>query len=789
MKEFAFQVKAIDQIKQSILTLWKTPNRQIPIVFKSPTGSGKTYMMAEALNGLVGDPQTPENIAYIWITFSDSLAMQSKDKFQKYFGTSIKNDLLSLNDINSKQKLLPNSILFINWQKLVSNQASDRQLKLRRPDSQLLQKESGLYFEDFIEKTHSDNIDIALVIDESHKNATTNLAQDIIDIIDPKLIIDVSATPKYIPTLDDIEDKKAGYIRVKHPEVVEAGLIREKILLQSKDELIHTSESDLDLKLLELGMKRRILLKEEYQKIGKDINPLMLIQLPNDDQLQKEQGLKTKEEIVLEFFKEKNVDIDKQVAFWFDGREVNMNHIDYFKSDVDFMLFKQAAGTGWDCPRAQVLVMFREIKGSVFYIQTLGRILRMTEPGKSIDYNNTPLLRQGYLYTNYHRDEVEVPGGNETKVIQCTEVKECFIKDIENLSWESETISRVDYGDLVNAVEFQKSFITTLNDFFDLPETCLLNECEIMLEKKGIQLQPSINSTIITNMEISDYDTALDKLKTADESVIIELSNHDIEKLFNISCIKILEDQTSTQTKVGNISRSWGTLKSSIRLWFKKTLPNRSSLEHYKIFIEEISKGPNSIFRKAIIASLKNYYPIKKQLLKDREEILSQSNVTEFNFDNEWCFDSSYSEIKQKKYLLYKFYLKQSYQGKENEIGFSKFLDENEEIQWWYKNGDSGSQNFSLRYFNTTEQQIKLFYPDWIIRFKDGRIGILDTKGGSTLNTEGRAKGLQRKLQELGGNFVGGIVKSENGTFYICTDEDYNDVTPSENKWLNFDSL
>jgi hypothetical protein len=31
------------------------------------------------------------------------------------------------------------------------------------------------------------------------------------------------------------------------------------------------------------------------------------------------------------------------------------------------MLFKQAAGTGWDCPRAHVLVMYREINSASFY--------------------------------------------------------------------------------------------------------------------------------------------------------------------------------------------------------------------------------------------------------------------------------------------------------------------------------------------------------------------------------------------------------------------------------------
>lgn len=74
-------------------------------------------------------------------------------------------------------------------------------------------------------------------------------------------------------------------------------------------------------------------------------------------------------------------------------------------SPIEFLLFKQAAGTGWDCPRAQVLVMYREIKSPVFRTQTLGRILRNPEP--KTDLAAFPSLRKGYLYTNYSSAEVK----------------------------------------------------------------------------------------------------------------------------------------------------------------------------------------------------------------------------------------------------------------------------------------------------------------------------------------------------------------------------------------------
>ena len=58
-------------------------------------------------------------------------------------------------------------------------------------------------------------------------------------------------------------------------------------------------------------------------------------------------------------------------------------------------MFKQAAAVGWDCPRAQIILMYREIQNPTFQIQVLGRVLRMPE-GK---HYNKDILNHAYLYT------------------------------------------------------------------------------------------------------------------------------------------------------------------------------------------------------------------------------------------------------------------------------------------------------------------------------------------------------------------------------------------------------
>ena len=62
--------------------------------------------------------------------------------------------------------------------------------------------------------------------------------------------------------------------------------------------------------------------------------------------------LTVKERIYYGFNQKKKINIDRNVALWFDGKQKNMDFITHNESDVGFMLFKQAAGTGWDCPGA-----------------------------------------------------------------------------------------------------------------------------------------------------------------------------------------------------------------------------------------------------------------------------------------------------------------------------------------------------------------------------------------------------------------------------------------------------
>ena len=82
-----FQETAVADLRKQFLELWKTTNRKLPLIFKSPTGSGKTAVVAQFLKDLSNDPQFDLDKGYLWFSFSEESYEQSKDKLFEYINS------------------------------------------------------------------------------------------------------------------------------------------------------------------------------------------------------------------------------------------------------------------------------------------------------------------------------------------------------------------------------------------------------------------------------------------------------------------------------------------------------------------------------------------------------------------------------------------------------------------------------------------------------------------------------------------------------------------------------
>ena len=732
-----FQINAIEELKGDVLHRWGRDTRQ-DIKFQSPTGSGKTVMMAQFVRDLVNAPELPgADFAFLWVSIGGSsegdLASQSRNKFNEYYGGASEVQVTGLDSLSREKVLEQNEILFFNWSKIKARNKEGR--KLRR------ESEQEITWDGMIQRTHAKERDIILIIDEAHTSSRTPLAEEEIKLINPKMVIHITATHRDQTDID---------VRVLHEEVVRAGLIKESIKSQTQEDFKNKKVKDLDKHVLQLALKKRKELADLYQKDGVDINPLLMIQLPNDDRANQEE--EKKKDTVLRWLREEKME-ENTIAVWLDKENTNLENITMHNNAVEVLLFKQAPATGWDCPRAQVLLMYRETKDPVFQVQVLGRILRMPE-GKH--YTKTR-LNNSYLYTTYTKNEIidsydNYQGENQSAIFHS------FIKkDIEQIKLKTFVSQRTSYNDLGKT--FQFTFIKVANKAFDKKKA--LQTC--------FEFGKEVELDLIVDQDIRDYDGFIQAIKEAD-SLGQKMSRNDIEKLYKKLCIEILHKQEK-ETKFKNIARSYGKLKSAINVWFEKYVGIKDKNKYYPCVVNDLNRGANSILLPVINKALEEYVSVRskeeeekdKRKMNTRDILIPLSSVS---------YTSIYEEMQSKKCALSPCYIRKDNQ---NERDFIIYLEDNDSVEWWYKNGDNGSEHFSVK-----RGDGRLFYPDWFIKTKND-IWIVDTKSGFTAEGEHaqiRAEALNEWLKE-NKEFKGGLVNKEGGLWKIATDT-------SLKKWSDF---
>lgn len=756
-----FQETAIAHLKEKFLTLWKLGDHNLNLTFKSPTGSGKTIMIAQFLRDIVADPRfSHADVGFVWITNSDSLAMQSKDKLFAYYGGASENPLVDMNDLRDGS-IPKNGVFFINWQKVVSKARENRKLRT--------EGESNTTFDEYLENTHNRNREVILIIDEEHIASSTVLASDLIkNIIKPRIIIGVSATP---------QNTGFATVEVARDDVISTGLIKEKIIFQTEEDLESKDYDgvDQDEILVSLAYHKRNEITQKYKELGVEINPLVLIQLPNDDKADKTTSSVTKQDFIINSLKEKGV-YDHEIAIWLSEDKVNLDDITNNTSQVSYLLFKQAAATGWDCPRASVLVMFREIKNPTFAIQTVGRILRMPF---GIHFAK-PELNLGYLYTNYKRNEVltgyaKTPGGNRPAIYP-SERK----KNIKPIELESVFMSRSDYNDLGDS--FQNTFTQVANNYFNISEKDSASARIKKLAKAGIDVDPKLTNGLIVGVEIDDYDNFKEELLSEGSSHDQEISQNDLEKLYNLYCFSLISKQTDENKKFAP-ERSWGKLKTALNVWFMETM-DVGRKNTYNIIVNDLIKT-TSVLSPVIGTALGKYRPLREKEVNKKSERAKRVETIHIPRETLY-FTDQYEEMDVKKSAMKPFYIEKDYKGEDNEKEFIKFLEEHKSVKWWYKNGDTGSEYFSISYYNEDENKEKLFYPDWIIKTEND-VWIIDTKKGVTAelkDTKYKAEALQEWLKGRKGMSGGIAVQDGPNGWKIQNGKTYS-YNHTFNGWFN----
>lgn len=777
-----FQVDAIQSLSEQFLTLWKTNRRGLRLIFKSPTGSGKTIMMAEFISSLDSKYNFDDDKCYVWISFGDDTSyLQSKKKFLDYYKGDQSFSLKDKNDL-TEGKMSKNNIFFINWSSI---KASDSEGKLLRRENEDVDGGIGI-FDRYIINTKNER-DIVLIIDEAHTEASTALADEIMQLLDPRIIIKVTATPKEQVTASDLQKKRAGYVEVDEADVIASGLIKEKLIIQTKEDIesykTSNPELSIDQILMHLAYNKRKQLEKIYDDNNIKINPLVLIQLPNDYKESSDVNLNSKE-LVLKELKKLGVNIDEEVAIWLDKEktEDKLKTITNLDDQTNYLIFKVAPATGWDCPRASILVMYREIQSPTFRTQILGRIKRM--PYGNI-FKNLPELNKGYIFTNYTKNDIRDVSKSDnpnSPNLYFSHLKE----NINQIALKGSLKVRTGYNTITPPTTWQLYFMQEADTYFGTDkDSDSISNIDKIKSKIDIN-KKTVSSSIIIDAEIESFDRFIEELKEKSKDENINLSQYNIEKLYNLLCFNFLKDQKDEAAKY-NVARSWRTVKSAINAWFTSRTEIYDSEKYYPILVNDLLQE-NSHLKMILYKTL-----IRFRGYVGNKTAYSISDIDVMIPVSDDSYNGLYEEVTyNKKYALDKLYLKKEYDGRENEINFIKYIDSLENIEWWFKQADLGSSVFGCRYINRNNGVESIFNPDFIIK-TEKYLYLLDAKNGITardLETADKCRDLQEWIRihqkEYLFKIVGGIIKDfGNGIWKINSNKNYDDRIDSQ--WENLE--
>lgn len=395
MKDIKYQQEAINELHNKMIKLLNLDEERQKLVFKAPTGSGKTYMTAMTLEAVVDTLRTDkrnkyEKVAYVWIA-PNRLHSQAYVSLSKLFDETRSLNPIMFEDIVDGT-LHNGDVLCLNWGSIHS-------------EDNILVRESEMGYNlwEVLERTREHGIAIVAIIDEEHLHwdKTADRASAVLTKLKPIVELRVSATPKTLSPYT---------VTISRKEVIEAQMIKEGIVINPDIEVVESKE--VENYLIDEAIKKRNLLAECYREMGKPINPLLLIQLPNDSATLTTDDKSMRDQIVAYLDAEYCINLEnKNLAIWLADKDnkQNLDGIEKSDSGVQVLIFKEAIAKGWDCPRASVLLIFRKLQSNEFAIQTLGRILRMPEQR----YYFNPLLNKGYVYTNISKDRIVVAGETE----------------------------------------------------------------------------------------------------------------------------------------------------------------------------------------------------------------------------------------------------------------------------------------------------------------------------------------------------------------------------------------
>ena len=405
---------------------WHRWNSPVAFSLTATTGAGKTVMAAAVIEALFdGNPDydfdSDSGAVVLWFTDDPSLNEQTRFRLLDAADRIAHSRLVVIESTFNQEKLEPRKVYFLNAQKLgrksllvrgaPENSQEKAQHDLPMPDAR------AFTMWDTLANTIADeHLTLYLILDEAHRGMKQPSRGDRAEkaTIVQRLVNGAHGVPS-VPivwgisaTVERFNDAMAkAQNRTSYPPVVvdparvqESGLLKDDIRL---DFPVETGRFDTVLLARATRRAKRAteLWRAYAQREGsaaEEVLPLMVVQVPNRPSCQLLLSACT---TIRETWPELGPDAIAHV--FGDHATIKLGgftvpHVGpetvQDRTHIRVLFAKDAISTGWDCPRAEVLVSFRPARDDTHITQLLGRMVR------------TPLARR-------------VPGNDLLNSVEC----------------------------------------------------------------------------------------------------------------------------------------------------------------------------------------------------------------------------------------------------------------------------------------------------------------------------------------------------------------------------------
>lgn len=378
---------------------WHNRQRRTAFALSSTTGSGKTVIAATVIEALLHgsdefDVEPDPSAVVLWVSKDPALNAQTKSRFIECADRIPPGDLVLLDKTYAEESLQTGTVYFINPDKLG-----------KKADFVKHTDDRDVTFWEILANTIEDkDKTLYMVLDEAHEgmkaqsSGEATIVQKIINGngANPAVpvVLGISATVKrFVEAMaraDAFTMEKNVVIDPK--DVQDSGLLKNALTLDIPDE-----DGDFSTAMIRDATIDFVEVCELWDAYCKEqdidpVVPLMVAQIPNKTAGEKdtEKGRKEEDQIihlVLETIRKHwpDMPVDSVAHVLGDRPSIEIGAYEIPKvapQDIEHdhrirvLIAKDAVSTGWDCPRAEVLVSLRPGQDDTYVTQLLGRMVR-----------------------------------------------------------------------------------------------------------------------------------------------------------------------------------------------------------------------------------------------------------------------------------------------------------------------------------------------------------------------------------------------------------------------------